>query len=354
MPDTSFTVDAFRYGVIPGCKAYFLSHFHYDHYGGLTKHFDQQLYCSKVTGNLVITRIKVAAEYVKILPMNTPCKVDGVEVTLLEANHCPGAVMFLYKLKSGVIYLHTGDFRADAEMELYPQLSSCHVNQLYLDTTYCDPQYKFPSQTEVIEFAVKTAVQAVKSNKKTLIVCATYTIGKEKVFRAIAEALECKVYVDSRKLKVLECLEDDDLMSLLTRDNKAATCRLHVIAMNMLNHQKLKEYLSQFSSRYDNILAFKPTGWTHSDKVESPSDIKPSKSGKSTIYGIPYSEHSSYSEMKRFVQFIRADKILATVNNGNPQKRKAMDDIFKRWMAEDGQSSSPTRLKSVKIMKWFK
>lgn len=54
---------------------------------------------------------------------------------------------------------------------------------------------------------------------------------------AIAEALECKVYVDSQKLKVLECLEDDDLMSLLTRDNKQSSCRLHVIAMNMLNHQ---------------------------------------------------------------------------------------------------------------------
>ena len=56
--------------------------------------------------------------------------------------------------------------------------------------------------------------------------------------------------------------------------------------------------------------------------------------------GVPYSEHSSYSEMKRFTQFINADKILPTVNNGNNRARAKMEDLFKSWMSETTSKQS--------------
>ncbi|NWS98037.1 DCR1A protein, partial [Mionectes macconnelli] len=298
IPGTGFTVDAFRYGEIEGCTAYFLTHFHSDHYCGLTKNFRFPIYCNKITGNLVKSKLRVPEQYVHVLPMGTECTVDGIKVLLLDANHCPGAAMLLFRLPSGTVILHTGDFRADPSMERYPALVGQQVHALYLDTTYCSPEYTFPPQQEVIQFAVNLAFETVTLNPRTLVVCGTYSIGKEKVFLV--------------------------LMSYLLG---LSTCCFFF-------SQGLQDHLNKFSENFDQVLAFKPTGWTYSDSCLSLADIKPQTRGNITIYGIPYSEHSSYLEMKRFVQWLKPQKIIPTVNTGDWRARSLMEKHFRDWMTE--------------------
>ncbi|KAM8924752.1 DNA cross-link repair 1A protein [Pelodytes ibericus] len=329
IPGTGFTVDAFRYGQIEGCSAYFLTHFHSDHYGGLTKKFRYPIYCNKITANLVQSKLRVEKEFINVLPMETECMVDNIKVVLLDANHCPGAALLLFILPTGTTILHTGDFRADPSMEKYPALIGRKIHSLYLDTTYCSPEYTFPPQQEAIQFAVNTAFEMVTLYPRTLVVCGTYSVGKEKVFLAIADVLGCKVSMSQDKYKTMLCLESDEIRSLVTTDWHSTS--LHVLPMMTVNFKGLYSHLNKFSGKYDRVLAFKPTGWTYSDQCNSVADIKPEVRGKVTLYGIPYSEHSSYLEMKRFVQWCRPQKIIPTVNIGNPNSRSTMEKYFREW-----------------------
>ena len=70
-----------------------------------------------------------------------------VEVTLVDANHCPGAVQLLFRLPGGQRYVHCGDFRFHARMLADARLAAFQrAAALYLDTTYCQPNFCFPLQ----------------------------------------------------------------------------------------------------------------------------------------------------------------------------------------------------------------
>ena len=80
--------------------------------------------------------------YIYRLDLDTEYVIEGVTVTLLEANHCPGAALIHFRLSDEKTYLHTGDFRAAKSMQLHPLVQREHINLLHLDTTYCNPKYK--------------------------------------------------------------------------------------------------------------------------------------------------------------------------------------------------------------------
>jgi DNA cross-link repair 1A protein len=79
------------------------------------------------------------------------------------------------------------------------------------------------------------------------------------------------------------------------------------------------------------IVGFRPTGWTHSDKTPLHA-IKPAGGGNVAVYGVPYSEHSSCEELRHFVQWLQPRKILPTVNNGSAKSRASMEALFHKWL----------------------
>ncbi|CAJ2672219.1 unnamed protein product [Trifolium pratense] len=330
MPGTNFTVDAFRYGCVDGCSAYFLSHFHADHYGGLSKKWSHgPIYCSPLTGWLVQMCLYVNPSYICPLEFDTEYVIDGIKVTFIDANHCPGAALIHFELPNGQCYLHTGDFRACKLMQDYHLIVNKRVNVLYLDTTYCNP--KFPSKEDVLNYVAKITKNHLKMHPKTLVVVGAYSIGKECVYLAISKALGVKIYANASRRRILLAYDCPDYSDrLCTNGNNTL---LHVLPMSSLRIEALKEYLKTYKEQFTSVLAFRPTGWTFSEKIGNDLElIKPVSRGNITIYGVPYSEHSSFTELRDFVQFLRPDKIIPTVNVGSAASREKMQSYFRDWL----------------------
>lgn len=85
LPLTSISVDSFQFPV-QNCTAYFLTHFHSDHYMGLNSAFDGLIYCSLITAKLIIRQLNVDPDLVQVLCLNTKYEIQGVKVTAIDAN----------------------------------------------------------------------------------------------------------------------------------------------------------------------------------------------------------------------------------------------------------------------------
>jgi DNA cross-link repair 1A protein len=412
----AITVDAFRYGAVEGCNAYFLSHFHSDHYIGLSKSWSHgPIYCSRPTANLVRMKLRVDPKWLVDLDFETPTDVPdtgGVRVTMIHANHCPGSSLFLFEKTFGngpnirrERILHCGDFRASADHIRHPILCPDPINPVtgkprqqridkcYLDTTYLDPKYAFPSQESVItacselcvrlndEAGVGTDTSQIKapglmskflssvttagSDRKKdqvsstggrlLVVIGTYSIGKERICIGIAKALGSKIFATPPKQAICACLEDPELSALLTSDPREA--QVHMQTLFELKADTLADYLDKLKPAFSRVVGFRPTGWTYRPPagrvLTNPTvptvlrgehwrtpftaqDLTPQRGStrESACFGVPYSEHSSFRELTMFCCALRIGKVIPTVNVGKEKDRDKMKVWIDRWEGE--------------------
>ncbi|WOG81518.1 hypothetical protein DCAR_0100668 [Daucus carota subsp. sativus] len=326
IPETPFRVDAFKY-LRRDCSHWFLTHFHLDHYQGLTRSFCHgKIYCSSITAKLVNMKIGISWDNIHILPLNQKISIAGIDVTCFDANHCPGSIIILFEPPSGKAVLHTGDFRFDEEMTKIPALQNCRVERLILDTTYCDPQYDFPKQEAVIQFVIE-AIQAEAFNPKTLFLIGSYTIGKERLYVEVARVLRKKVFINAAKLRILECLgiPNEDMQWFTTNEQES---HIHIVPMwTLASFKRLKHISNQYMARYSLIVAFSPTGWTFG-KGKKKSPGRRWQKGTVVRYEVPYSEHSSFTELQEFVKFISPANIIPSVNNHGQESSDNMISLL--------------------------
>ncbi|KIY65634.1 hypothetical protein CYLTODRAFT_412438 [Cylindrobasidium torrendii FP15055 ss-10] len=367
-------------------KLHLLTHAHSDHLVGLqAKSFDGQIICSEDTKNVLLrleqykerayyaeeirpqkkriyAHLKIdpiikedrrtiyegSKDLLKVIPLNTPTPItvsenESVTLTLIDANHMPGAVMFLIEGPNGTV-LHTGDIRAEPwfleslrhNLFLQPYLhvpgASAGVfktlNAIYLDTACVLNIEDVPTK----EDATKGLVSLMRLfPASTYFFLNTWTWGYEEILKSVALAFGTKIHTDRYKYGILtNVIQDPLLRSVCTKetDSRFHACErfdrcehvdvsgtgsdglsatgktvVYVNPVSTLNAVGWREYQMETRSQ----ILRDDTAVTH---LVSPCS-------RSTPYGlsrtpqlVPLARHSPFPELEAFVNLFRPRTII--------------------------------------------
>ena len=186
--------------------------------------------------------------------------------------------------------------------------------------------------------------------------------------------------LDDRRFQQL--VDEPLLRALLTRDPSKA--QVHVTGLWGVNYESLTGHLRILREKegvdFGRVVAFRPTGWSYRPSSTNPNDLTSLSTTSTTpsteadffprllsrnlgntpsngrgyshltsgsflptrdstpqvqIFGIPYSEHSSFLELSAFCLGLHSwGRIVPTVNVGNATSRRKMEVWIAKWREE--------------------
>ncbi|XP_047737970.1 5' exonuclease Apollo isoform X2 [Hyalella azteca] len=239
IPGTPIAIDFWNVILKPQAKVFFLTHCHSDHLEGLTSTWRQPIYTTSFNAHWLAKKRKIALATFIIVEAGTSVEVpldltgqNKALVTAIDANHVPGAVMFLLQGYFGTI-LYTGDFRYYPEMPLQPGLNNLQagdVDVLYLDNTYCHPIYNFPSRDD----ASLIILNIIKCHPKHRIKLGCRNLGREELYLFLGVQMDELVLVPPAVLLSLQLLRAPEYFT-----TDPAQSRIHLVPLaQVTSHRK--------------------------------------------------------------------------------------------------------------------
>ena len=320
----------FRQEIIPGgpIRLFFLSHLHADHTFGLNSAWSYgPIYTSplnvklaaKIIPNLGATQnllVPLELNTSHLIPLGDSENDPKVRVTLIDANHVPGAVMFVFNGFFGNV-IYTGDFRYTPSMcenQALKQLIKWEdVDEVFLDNTYFFSKCTFGSRVEVIE----KVISFIKQHDSHHIYIGANRLGKEHAFVKIAVALNERICVDKERLSIFQELELPDVFTM-----DPGNARIFIVNRNMLT----KNFLISENQKRPTI------GINLSALFYNWEDNCPYHNSEVwDMYFFEYSDHSSYQEIIDFIKILKPKKVVPIVNSSKSdrnwlKRRKGFED----------------------------
>ena len=270
-------VDSFLHPRVPR----FITHYHRDHMTGVERPAPGTTYCSEETKKLLVA-VEGFDDVCAVRPFEPLDLDDELKVTPLPANHCVGSLMFVFE-RRGKRVVWTGDFRyTDKLRENVEVLRG--ADRLYVDSTFADPEFSFPPQEEAIE----EVLEIVRRDPERETIVASYTIGKDRVLRAIYEEFGRPFYMLSTKRRVYRALGWEELCT----DEKMST--------NFRTYPRgyVKKRSRARVAKKADCVAILPTGWAANEESSE------------RFHYVPYSEHCDHAEYRRFLDDVQAKEVI--------------------------------------------
>ena len=319
-----------RQEISPGgpIRLFFLSHLHADHTFGLNSSWSYgPIYTSPLNVKLaakIIPDLGATHNLLVPLELNTSHLIPlgdsendpKVRVTLIDANHVPGAVMFVFNGFFGNV-VYTGDFRYTPPMcenqALKKLINWEDIDEVFLDNTYFFSKCTFGSRIEVIE----KVIAFIKQHDSHHFYIGANRLGKEHAFVKIAVALNERICVDSERLSIFRELKLPDVFTL-----DPGNARIFIVNRNMLT----KNFLISENQKRPTI------GMNLSALFYNWEDNCPYYNSEVwDLYFFEYSDHSSYQEIIDFIKILKPKKVVPIVNSSKSdrnwlKRRKGFED----------------------------
>ncbi|KAI0647865.1 hypothetical protein C8Q79DRAFT_952331 [Trametes meyenii] len=388
----------------PAVGLYLLTHTHTDHLNGLgARSFGQTVVCSHDAKEMLL-RHEVYAEralrdmdlraenvrtfaHLRVQPqrleggtvdyagsrdllrqvqLHVPTEIpmsDGqaVTITLLDANHCPGAVMFLIEGAEGAV-LHTGDLRAEpwfleslrhnpfVQKYLHPsQATSPHrktfpkLEAIYLDTACLLNTYDAPTKTDA---ANRLAELMTLYPDTTRFFINAWTWGYEEVYKAVARTFGTKIHADRYKHAVYSHIAGDPfLRSIITKDG--ASTRFHACErFDRCEHVRVNGR-EAFTAEGHHVVYVNPvnmstTAWELYFKQMT---YQLRRGEQVNVLLVPLARHSPLPELRAFVSLFKPHRVVP--NTLDPALKgldaACMKAMFAGCLADEDDSPASQR-----------
>ncbi|XP_014789471.1 protein artemis [Octopus bimaculoides] len=309
---------------------FFLSHTHFDHTQGLgepeflkvlEKRQSTYLYCSKLVQTILLKMscFKKLEPHIKVLEVNSPTVIEvpndehssqstcsTITVTLLQAGHCLGSVMFLIEGSEGTV-LYTGDFRwEENEFFRMPWLKSGDnmklIKSLYVDTTFCIPEaFHVPTRTQSYEAILSEVTKHFKKDDNNYVCIFSKTgFGYEHLLEKLAKAFRMKVHVDDFKKSVYDTIPK--LKDSFTTSARSTRIHFH-------NTQ----YCPQLRTKISELLVIKVSVMWFVEGSRRKGCVDALQWVGQNTCRVCYSFHPSFEEVQALVRYLKPENVLPNV-----------------------------------------